>query len=362
MRKILLIHLLSLLVVCNESFGQEKFTQAYIITNEHDTIQGEILNKIDSKLAFEVLFKDEAPDSEVKTYFVSDLVGFKFNNGRTFERINFSSNKQDTISVFAKKTLTGKIDMWIWRHSKNELDIFLENNSNQIFAHLTKPDDKTISEDGRKYVQHDYKVIGQIINITNNEYKPSSRSKDLKYSEKNITDNISLINQKYEKQIPFNKYNEKFEFKHDIFIGIPIQLDSKSTEFKLGFFRRKIKVEKSRSFSTIIGITYYRWHEHGSYDDSRWQLINILPLGLHFQRKHKTIKPYAYAGFGLAILAISDYQKIVGYQNTGSKTTFLPHPTVYVGVGLQIKIGSNYLFAEVTPSVWNSSISIGYGF
>jgi hypothetical protein len=54
MRKALLILLVCLLVFCNDSFGQEKFVKGHIITNEKDTIQGQILNKIDSKLAFEV--------------------------------------------------------------------------------------------------------------------------------------------------------------------------------------------------------------------------------------------------------------------------------------------------------------------
>jgi hypothetical protein len=369
MRKKILISLVCFLIVFTATFGQEQFKNGYIITNEKDTLHGQILSEIDSKLAFKISFRDEASGSEVTSYLVSDLVGFGFNNGRTFERITLRKPESDTTSVFVKKVLTGKIDLWIWRNSNDEPDILLKNNSNQKFVHLTKVDDRPTTEDGKKYTQPNYKFIGLLKHVTDNELKPTSRKKDLKYSERNITGQILSINQKYEEQIPTRSYKEELAFSYDISIGIPFQLDPKSTELKVGVIRRKTRVEKNTNVSTIRGITYYGWHEHGGYDNSiengtsnhRWQLINILPLGLHFQGKHKTIKPYAYTGFGLAILALSDYQ-IVDSKNTGSKTSFLPYPTVYIGAGLKIKVGSNYLLAEVTPSIWNSTISLGLGF
>ncbi|MGM0582133.1 MAG: hypothetical protein ACQETL_15745 [Bacteroidota bacterium] len=369
MKKTLIFLFVCLIGFNNTSFGQEKFAEAYIITNQKDTIQGQILNKPDSDLAFEISFKAKGSDSEVESFNISDLVGFRFSNGRTFERINFNKTKLDTTAVFAKKVLTGKFDLWIWRNSNKEPDIFIKNNSNQKITQLSKAEDKHILKDGRKYIQHDHNFIYLIKQITDNEFPLSSRKKDLKYSEKNIINQISLINQKYEEQSPSEKYIEEIKFKYDIFIGIPLQLDPKSTEFRFGFFRRKVRVEKSTNFSTISGITYYGWHEHGGYDGSiengisnyKWQLFNILPLGFHYQGKHKAIKPYTYAGIGLAILARSNY-KIVNYQNHGSKTDFIPFPTLYVAAGLKIKTGSNFLFAEITPSIYQSTISLGFEF
>lgn len=154
---------------CNEIFGQENFQSGFVITNEKDTIYGQILNRIDAKLALEISFIDDIPESKVLKYTVSDLIGFAFDNGRTFERVYIENATDSLSSVFAKKILTGRIDMLIWRHSKGPNDIFLRNNNDGKFVHITKPTDKIISKDGNEYKQKDLKFVGLINYVTNNK-------------------------------------------------------------------------------------------------------------------------------------------------------------------------------------------------
>ncbi len=357
-----------LIIICTVSFGQREFKDGYIITNEKDTVSGMILSRMDAFLTSGIQFKELKNDTLTESYAVTDLIGFRFKNGRTFERINYESDKLDT-SVFAKRVVTGKYDLWVWRHSPRKTDFFLKNNINQKVAHLTQPERKTLYLEGKEYTQNDYRFIGNIIHVTDNEFKPSSRNHNLKYSEKRIIDQISLLNQEYEDKYPVNIYKEEIKYKYNVKIGIPFQSSPNVTEFTIGFFRREIKVEKNVNFSIIRGITYFGWHSANTYDGSyengtkghRWQLINILPIGVHYQGKHKTIKPYAYMGFGAAVLAMTDYQ-IVDYEDTGTKTSFFPFPTVYAGTGLKIRVGSNFLFAEYTPSTFFSTISLGFEF
>jgi len=368
MRRKTFILYLGAYILCTTVFAQEKFDNAYIVTNENDTLYGQILNGMDAYLASSIFFKNNELNNVIRSYAVSDLIGFKFQNGRTFERIDFKTTNFDT-TVFAKKIVTGKYNLWVWRHSNRKTDFFLKNNTNQKIVHLTKPEDKTIYVDGKEYTQQDNRFIGNIIHVTDNEFKPSSRKYNLKYNEKRIVDQISILNEAHEEKFPISTYKEETIIKYDVKIGIPFQFAPNSTEFKLGFFIRKINVEKNVNYSIIRGITYYGWHEHGGYTGSlengssnhRWQLINILPIGAHYQGKNKVIKPFAYVGIGAGILAMSNYQ-IKEYQNTGSKIFFLPYPTVYTAAGLKLRVGSNYVTTEITPSFLISTFKMGFEF
>ena len=371
MKKTLCVCLITLPALLTESFGQDIYRTGYIITIQNDTIHGQILSKVDSELASEISFKSSPSATESRTYTTSDLIGFRFDNDRTFERLTFADSNTDSTSVFAKRVLKGRVDLWIMRQSGNDADFFLKNNTNQKVAHLRKEENKTFTRDGKKYVQDNLSHVGLIHYVTDHTSASPVEKKDVKtkYSETNIIGHISKINEESKDKIPNYKYHEEVRHKHDISVGIPFELDPGATEFKLGFFKRKILVEKTRKLSTLWGVTYYGWHKHEGFDGSiengtsnyRWQLINILPIGLHVQGKRKAVTPYAYVGVGLSVLIISDYE-IVDYQNTGSVTSILPYPAPFAAAGFQVRIGSGYFFTEVTPSLWNSTISVGVGF
>lgn len=350
-------------------FGQSRFVPGYIVTIKNDTIEGYIFFKVDSELAHQLSFKRDLSDSDIKTYSTSDITSFGFKNGRSFERIWFKEEGGDSTSVFAKHVIEGKVSMWVWRHPKNRPDFFLKNNSNGKFVHLTDGGDKSVSKDGKEYIQTDIKFIGLMKYATDDELEFTSTKKDVKYSEENITTKVLDFNQKYDDEFPISEYKEELKFRYDLFVGTQLQQDSKSATFKVGLLRRKVEVERTVRTSSFRGITYFGWFNHAGWDDTlengtpsyKRQLINILPFGIHWQVNHSYVRPYAYIGLGLAVIAFSDY-RIVDYENIGTETSLFAYPTIYTGAGIQFKMGSNYLFTEFTPSIWGSTISIGFGF
>ena len=157
--------LITALASYSELFGQDKFLPGYIVTNENDTIYGQVLNGIDSELAFGISFTDTIPNSKITKYQVSELTGFGFSNGRRFDRVNIINENDSLSSVFAKKVLTGEIDMWVWRKSGRNPDIFLRNNGNGRVAHLFKGEDTIISENGKDYKKKNVEYIGRFHKI-----------------------------------------------------------------------------------------------------------------------------------------------------------------------------------------------------
>lgn len=354
-------------------FTQTIYNSGFIITVQEDTIDGYILNNIDSEMAYKINFKEDSLNSRSETYTTSDLLGFSFDNGRTFDRFSINESdgfSKDSLYVFAKSVLKGKIDYWVWRHPQKKSDIFLVNNSTNKTVHLTKPQkDIKSGKDGHTYIKKDLKHMGLLIYIKSDSVNFKSSNKKIKYSEKILQEDIYKYNNKFKKNYPISKYTEKVEYNYDLMIGIPIRFQHDGVFYRAGIYTNKIYVEKSKNKSFISGITYFHWIDNKEWDYSfelgmlnyKWQLLSIIPIGVKFQGNAKYIRTYGYVGVGLAILMHSDY-KIVDFENTGSKTHFFLFPTINAGAGVKIKVGSKYILAELTPSVTGIFINLGFSF
>jgi hypothetical protein len=91
--------------------AQTKYEPGFIITIDSDTINGFLLDEIDANMAYGIEFKKTPQDFQPKKIKSFELLGFGFNNGRIFERIQISENRDlqnDSSSVLVKKIVTGK--------------------------------------------------------------------------------------------------------------------------------------------------------------------------------------------------------------------------------------------------------------
>lgn len=363
------------ILFCQNIKAQSSYDPGYVLTIENDTINGYILNDIDSKLAYKISFKNELSDSTITQYTTKELLGFGFTSGRVFERMQIKNKNQastDSSNVFAKKLIDGKIDLYIWRHKKiNSNDYFITNNRSGREAQLTKPKNERKEIDGKIYSKTNYKYKNQIVYVENDGTLEAKRSKRLKFGEKAIGKEILSYNRNFQEEYPIKKYEEPYEFSYDILAGIPLTFNEENTAFMIGFFRNKTFVEKTNRISYLSGIIYRYWSSNdGNLDyqyesgtpNYRQQILNIIPVGVKFQGNSGRVIPYGYIGAGIAAM-INTNHVIEDYENVGSQTTFGGiYPTVNAGVGAKIKVNSNYILTEIAPTRLAVYFNVGYSF
>lgn len=81
MNKQITLTLILLLIVVGSSYGQKDFRIGFIVTNENDTIQGQLDYRSNSKNYESCIFKDEQGEKE---YYPNQIRGFGYNNDKFF--------------------------------------------------------------------------------------------------------------------------------------------------------------------------------------------------------------------------------------------------------------------------------------
>src|SRR5690242_11563260 len=90
----------------------QDFSPGFIVTPEGDTLKGFLLDRTDAELASGVTFKTTKPQTDAVNYLPPKLTSFGFDNGRIFKRFSVPTTNGDSILVFAKKNLEGKISLY----------------------------------------------------------------------------------------------------------------------------------------------------------------------------------------------------------------------------------------------------------
>ena len=368
------INLSILIILLGQSFyAQDKYHAGFVVTMNKDTINGFILNKVDSELADSISFKQNSLDETIKKYNPEELLGFGFSSGRMFERKKLGNDNEvakDSAYVFAKRIVQGKIDVFVLRHKNNiSKEFFIENNSTKRKAHLIKPQKSEVKLNGKTYSNKDNKYKNYIAYVKSEENVDPKKNK-LRFGEKSISKNIISYNKNSQDNYPIEVYQEPFAYKYDIVVGIPFSLKSEELLFRAGVYRNKTFTDKSKTLSYFTGVVYNHWSRKDKNWDNkfktgtsnyRWQMLNVIPVGFKFQTNSKNIIPYGYLGVGAAVIMITDYV-IEDYEITGSEKDFIFLPTVNVGVGVKIKVNSNFILTEITPTINGVFFNLGYSF
>lgn len=353
--------------------AQSGFEKGYIVTSENETIRGMLQAGTDAELATQIVFKT-GPNGTAKAYSPEEVSSFGFDNGRRFERMPVIYLKEtaaetslDTSYIFAKNLVQGKIDMYVRRFpNRPKPHIFLTNRRTEDTVHLKRPGrNELLGMDGRALKDRNFLYMEKLEWIKD----PSANFNNperIKYSEKRIKKHILKYNQQFEEEFPVHKYSEEINNEFTLLAGIPFQY-SGELHFRTGLYRNKINVERTSNFSFMQGIVYHHRDDDQreipssgaiSYD-YRWQHLNIIPVGVNFHGNSKRIRPYGYAGLGVAVSMIR-HRSFENFTDMGSETRYEVMPTINVGMGVKFRVGSNYAVAELTPTFNGIFANLGF--
>ena len=363
-----------IVLIVHSLYSQNKYKSGFVVTTKKDTINGFILDKIDFELAYKISFKRNLIDETIIEYKPSELLSFGFTSGRIFERKEImydSHTNKDSLHIFAKRIVKGKINLFIWRHNKNSSsDFFIINNSSKREAQLMKPKKTEIKKDDKTYSKKDNTYIRHLTFVKKDEILEPEENNKLRFAEKPISKDIISFNRNFQEEYPLEIYKEPFKYNYDILVGIPFNLNSDELQFRIGAYRNKTFIEKSNTLSYLNGIVYNHWsdndkkwnkdYQNGT-SNYRWQMVNIIPVGLKYQFNSKHIKFYGYLGAGAAVIMMTDYI-IEDYEIVGSQKDWVFLPTVNVGLGTKIKVNTNFILTEITPTMNGVFFNVGYSF
>lgn len=337
----------------SHSLLAQNLRPGFIVTSKGDTVRGFVLDGTDAELSLGITFKKQEGDKAEVKYLPKDLLSFGFNNGRIFRSFSFAA-QNDTVYVFAKRELEGKVSMFTYaKPEENRPDIFLTNNSSGRTFHLTSPKKlQTFDQNGKSRTGQSFEYLG-LLNLAKGVHTNYS-SKHVSYHEKSIRKDISAYNQQYVNDFPVYRYRPQPAFFYDISMGFSLY-NGVGTDFRMAFYRGRSFPELSRKIALIRGISYrysslgtdppYVRNNNGNF---RKQFLSVIPVGLYIQTDTGPVRFYAYGGIGLGLLIETDYH-IVNYQDMGNEQEMGFFPALNLGAGVKIKAGSTFIIAELTP-------------
>ena len=361
-----LLFLVIIFTFQNSLKAQSELLPGFIITKENDTIYGYLLNEVDSKLNNHIEFYSNASDTIPETYTASEINSFFYDNGRTFKSLQ---RKKDSIPEFAKRVTTGKINMYVG-HEKvfGKLNVYLNRSDTNLSVKLLPPQKKTFSEGGKTYNRKDKNYIGLLSYITGNT-QVNRELNSTGYTEKEIKKYISSYNSEFEESFPSSVYVNNKKTTYMLTAGLPFNIKSEITHFRISAYRDVTYIEKSSNISFRMGMSYRYWKSNEEVNTNyqnaattyRQQFLSIIPIGVNFHGNPKKIIPYGYIGLGLGILFNSNYE-IRQYEITGKENEVFYFAAFNIGSGIKIAVNSGYLIVEITPSYSGIFFNFGYAF
>lgn len=336
--------------------AQNIFSPGYIITAEGDTLRGFILEKSDAEMSRSLIFKT-SEDAEIQKYSVRSITGFGFDSGREFERrivLPKPGKNEDTTYIFAKNILRGQTDVFLGRHiQKRNPGIFLHNNSNNTSIQV--------------YKSRGALDLEEFLKIFYNNTDSLSNPQGVRFSKKKLVKTIAAANRAQNMNFPDSVYRENIENEWIFLAGIPIDYSKTAIHFRGAVYFSRTRTERTPKFSSLFGIIYHHWErknmeipgtqQYGEMN-TKWQMINLMPVGIRFQGNSGNFRPYGYIGAGVALLRETDVS-MEGIADTGDEVSWRFLPTLNSGIGVKTRIGNYFLITELTPTRNNVFVNLG---
>lgn len=298
------LSLLLCLAYMNIIKAQDNYQKGYIITNELDTLYGEINNKAYSINAKKCEFKENT-NKKATVYYPNDILGYRFENGKYYLSKNVNLKGKDTI-LFLEYLIDGELDVYFLQ-SKNQQNHYYVSKGNEELKELIYKTE-IISKNGKSYEKEHFYYVGVLKYFTSdcssleNEIetiKKPTHKKLIKFSEK--YHNMVCKGQKciiYEKNIPFiftvnlvggmkffkNKLNDHSNIEHNLY-GLNFYINnprfSEKWHFGIGYINEaKLKVDSLGSTYNYIKIplTYNYMHPKNGFSPTFSAGINIVNI------------------------------------------------------------------------------------
>lgn len=361
MKKTLTIVVVFLTATAPASHAQQ-LSPGYIVPAEGDTIKGYIVDLTDATLALGIDFKRQVDDHNVVRYSPRDLAGFGFDYGRRFQTV-FVVSASDSMAVFAKAVLSGKVSVSSWRkEGEGEPEFFLINQYSNRRGHVHRTDRVVIRSDRETPLVANQTIYQGVISFVKgdsiNSYPPA---KQMKYGEKNIVQDILAYNQMFKEQFLVSQYRERENIGYHFSMGLPIN-SVEEIGYRMALFKHKTLPEKNRRVSMVQGISYRFWQRKKSFDtsvesyaDFQNHYVSILPIGVNFQTDNGSVRPFFLVALG------GFFSVDTNYSFEGRTTKLVLFPALNLAAGLKFKLNSNFGSFQITPSADGIFFNLGYG-
>ncbi len=364
------------MIMVNIKAISQTFNPAYVITEDEDSVSGYILDQIDQEIQSKIEFKKKLSDIKSILYTPKDILGFSFDNGRSFERQTFIQGSDDTIYIFAKRKIQGKINLYVNRTSRiDDQKLFLKNNKKNEVVCISKPK-KVVNTraDGTKYSHETKTYLGLLNYIAPDSSNYLKYNNISSYSPKQIIKRIRAYNELFADEYDVSNYSEEKRIRYNVNLGVPTLRNINGTElkttFRVAFYRNKSYPERTRKLSYMSGLSYrYTSWLDGDNNTSEIHFLTLIPIGFNLHRSKGIIRPYAYFGFGITLFNLSDYVTEKYFNEEGIRMDATKReqdygllPGVNIGTGIKIKTGEKFVNLEITPAVINGGIFINIGY
>jgi hypothetical protein len=140
------------LLLCIQIFAQRDMKPGYIITNEDDTVYGQIDFQLESYNAENCFFL-KANESNPKVYKPGDIKAYSITDDRFYVSEKVKINDIDK-EVFLELLVKGKVNIYFLAPEY----YFIENNQNSI--HILENTEKIVVHNGQRYIKDGKEYIG----------------------------------------------------------------------------------------------------------------------------------------------------------------------------------------------------------
>ncbi len=361
-----LLILIAVLLSSASAHAQSNLLKGYIINNNNDTILGYLKYDTDKKLSTGVLFYSEKKKNNFKIYHANQIKGFVFSNKRSFKSFVLPGDKTP---VFAKKNITGKVNLYTQK-VETYGNTILYNPEKNLTEFLSPKTKYVFVIDSNAYVYSPAKYIGKIKRITGDDKTVEKDIDSLKSNANDLKQYIVSYNKRFEDAYPLYVYEDSIRFSHDFLIGMPVA-NRNGRKVRLSASLAKQMTDMNHSFFYRAGINYlYFWNPRKERDTSLYyqpvtmHYFNFMPIGLLISANTEKVIPYGYLSFGLAFL----FEEYYSGEQTTIRKNFYYCPAVNFGAGVKIKIAkTKYLTIEISPPIllaesYNLFVNIGLSY
>src|SRR5690606_18742058 len=336
--------------------AQNIFSPGYVVTAEGDTIRGLLLEKSDDEMSRRLIFRI-SEEAEIQKLTGTGISAFRFDSGREFERKTLlpkPGENRDTTYIFAKNVLRGQTDVFIGRHIQKRFpEIFLEDHINNTSIQVYR---------SRKDLD-----MKEFLNRFYNNPDALNNPQGVRFIEKRLLKTLAHQNAGQSAGYRISAYRESKENEWILMAGMPVDYSTKAIHFRGAVYFSRTRTERTSNFSSIFGIIYHHWErkeisitgtqQYGEMN-TKWQMINLMPIGIRFQGNSGTFRPYGYIGAGIGLLRETDVS-LEAIGNSGDRVSRRIVPTINSGIGIKTKIGKHFLITELTPTVHNLFLNLG---
>lgn len=313
-----------LLLLCSFHFvvkSQRNFKPGYIISNNNDTIWGEIDSRVDLLMSQRCNFRSE--NKEITTFYPGSIKGYRFIDGKYFVSQNIDGNL-----LFVEYLIKGTISIYYVNDISGERYYISKNDSTlteiPYFEEVKEIDNKKV-----KYVSNRYKGIL-------NYYMGDAPDLYSRISKLNKPDHSNLINLAenyhktvckdedciiYEKKLPFLKINI------EPIIGFTHYIDDKFSRYEYGGFLYLWLPRANENFYLKTGVSFH------AFDNRLYnQVLNRFSIQFEYVYPSKIFRPKLSLGYTTARLYTQGYlfDRYYGYYDYGGT------PTISAGFNIKV--------------------------